>query len=78
MVRYLYSLVDRMILDMQGANQSVIQDMQIFKKIPDPKSSVSKVECYVCGKGLTDGYCISAKTLPSGIALFCDIHYPLQ
>jgi len=52
--------------------------MQIFKKIPDPKSSVSKVECYVCGKGLTDGYCISAKTLPSGIALFCDTHYPLQ
>jgi len=52
--------------------------MQIFKKIPNPKSSVSIVECYVCGKGLSDGYCISAKTLPSGIALFCDVHYPLQ
>jgi len=78
MVRYLYSLVDRIILDMQGANQSVIQDIQIFKKIPNPKSSVSIVECYVCGKGLFDGYCISAKTLPSGIALFCDVHYPLQ
>ena len=78
MVRYLYSLVDRIIFDMQGANQSVIQDIQIFKKIPNPKSSVSIVECYVCGKGLFDGYCISAKTLPSGIALFCDVHYPLQ
>ena len=78
MVRYLYSLVDRIILDMQGANQSVIQDIQIFKKIPNPKSSVSIGECYVCGKGLFDGYCISAKTLPSGIALFCDVHYPLQ
>ena len=78
MVRYLYSLVDRIILDMQGANQSVIQDIQIFKKIPNPKSSVSIVECYVCGKGLFDGYCISAKTLPSGIALFCDVHCPLQ
>ena len=78
MVRYLYSLVDRIILDMQGANQSVIQDIQIFKKIPNPKSSVSIVECYVCGKGLFDGYCISAKTLPSGIALFCGVHYPLQ
>ena len=26
-------------------------------------SSVSKVECYVCGKGLADGHSISAKTL---------------
>jgi len=23
-------------------------------------------------------FIISAKTLPSGIALFCDTHYPLQ
>jgi len=52
--------------------------MQIFKKIPDVQSSVSRVECYVCGKGLADGHCISAKTLSAGIALFCDVHYPLQ
>ena len=77
MVRYLYSLVDRMILDMQGANQSVIQDMQIFKKIPDPTSSVSKVECYVCGKGLSEGHSISAKTFSNGTVLFCDVHYSM-
>lgn len=63
---------------MMGSNQSIIQDIQILKKIPNIQSSVSKVECYVCGKGLADGHSISAKTLPNGIALFCDVHYSLQ
>lgn len=43
------------------------------KNIP---TSTSAVECYVCGKGLQDGHSIIAKTLPSGIVLFCDIHCP--
>ncbi|NIM26262.1 MAG: hypothetical protein GTN97_04475 [Nitrosopumilaceae archaeon] len=42
----------------------------------DFSSSVSAVECYVCGKGLQDGHSITAKTLPSGIVLFCNIHCP--
>jgi len=41
-------------------------------------SSASVVACYVCGKGLEDGHSITAKTLPSGIFLFCNVHYPLQ
>ncbi len=63
---------------MMALNQSIIQDIQILKKIPNIQSSVSIVECYVCGKGLSDGHSISAKTLPNGIALFCDVHYSLQ
>ena len=76
MVRYLYSLVDRSVF-MQSANRGIAQNMQILKtqKI---STSVSKVECYVCGKGLQDGHSISAKTLPNGIVLFCDVHYSLQ
>ena len=42
------------------------------------QSSVSKVECYVCGKGLAEGHSISAKTLSNGIVLFCDVHYCMQ
>ena len=42
------------------------------------QSSVSKVECYVCGKGLADGHSITAKTLSNGIVLFCDVHYSMQ
>jgi len=41
------------------------------------QSTVSKVECYVCGKGLADGYSVSAKTLANGIVLFCDVHYSM-
>ncbi len=63
---------------MQGVNRAIMQDMQILRKSQDVVSSVSKVECYVCGKGLEDGHSITAKTLPHGIVLFCDIHYSLQ
>jgi hypothetical protein len=62
---------------MQGANQTIVQDVQILKS-QSVTTSVSKVECYVCGKGLQDGHSISAKTLPNGIVLFCDVHYSLQ
>jgi hypothetical protein len=63
---------------MQGVKQVIMQDMQILKNTRDAQSSVSKVECYVCGKGLEDGHSISAKTLSNGIVLFCDVHYSLQ
>lgn len=55
-----------------------MQDMQFSKKSQDLHSSVSNVECYVCGKGLEDGHSITAKTLPNGIVLFCDVHYFMQ
>lgn len=77
MVRYLYSLADRAIITMQGVNQTIMQKMHVLKS-QTISSSVSKVECYVCGKGLEDGYSITAKTLPNGIVLFCDVHYSLQ
>jgi len=75
-VRYLYSLVDRSILTMHGVD-TIMQDMQVLKS-HSVSTSVSKVECYVCGKGLQDGHSITAKTLPNGIVLFCDVHYSLQ
>ena len=63
---------------MRGAKQTIMQDMQILKKPQNLTSSVSAVECYVCGKGLQDGHRITAKTLSNGIVLFCDVHYSLQ
>ena len=63
---------------MQGTNETIMQDMQILRRSSSVQSSVSKVECYVCGKGLGDGHSITAKTLPHGIVLFCDVHYSLQ
>ena len=66
---------------MQGVKRAIMQDMQILRKdhlSSSIQSTVSKVECYVCGKGLQDGHSITAKTLPNGIVLFCDVHYSLQ
>jgi hypothetical protein len=62
---------------MRGNKSTMMQDL-CFKKIPEIKSSVTEVECYVCGKGLQDGMSITAKTLFNGIVLFCDTHYLLQ
>ena len=73
MVRYLYSIVDRSISMMQS--RTIMQETKIENNI---QSSVSKVECYVCGKGLAEGHGISAKTLSNGIVLFCDVHYSMQ
>ena len=73
---FIYKLIIYFI-SLQGTKSSLIQDLFI-KKIPEVKSSVSEVECYICGKGIRDGYRIAAKTLPNGMALFCDVHYSLQ
>ena len=64
---------------MQEARQksALLQDMHLRSET-HIQTSVSAVECYVCGKGLRDGHSITAKTLPNGIVLFCDVHYPLQ
>jgi hypothetical protein len=56
-------------------SRTIMQETKIENNI---QSSVSKVECYVCGKGLTEGHSISAKTLSNGIVLFCDVHYSMQ
>ena len=63
---------------MQGENRAIMQDMQILKNSQNSQSTVSAVECYVCGKGLQEGHSITAKTLPNGMVLFCDVHYSLQ
>ena len=55
--------------------RAMMQDAKMEHKI---QSSVSKVECYVCGKGLAEGHSVSAKTLENGIVLFCDVHYSIQ
>ena len=72
-VRYLYSIVDRSISMMQS--RTMMHNIDTKQEI---QSSVSKVECYVCGKGLAEGHSISAKTLSNGIVLFCDVHYSMQ
>jgi len=74
-VRYLYRIVDRSNSMMKLQSRTMMHEMDTKQEI---QSSVSKVECYVCGKGLAQGHSISAKTLSNGIVLFCDVHYSMQ
>ena len=60
---------------MKMQSRTIMQDTKMCQEI---QSSVSKVECYVCGKGLSEGHSISAKTVSNGIVLFCDVHYSMQ
>ncbi|MDH3618163.1 MAG: hypothetical protein OES14_07565 [Nitrosopumilus sp.] len=62
---------------MQEAKQRSLKNIG-FGSSKNTISSTCVVECYVCGKGLQDGHSITAKTLPSGNVLFCNVHYPLQ
>ena len=60
---------------MKMYSKTMMQNSEVQHEI---QSSVSKVECYVCGKGLAEGHSVSAKTLTNGIVLFCDVHYSMQ
>jgi len=60
---------------MKGNSRTMMQNTELHHEI---QSSVSKVECHICGKGLTDGYSITAKTLSNTIVLFCNVHYSMQ
>jgi len=73
-------ITDRFVLlymAMQEVQQRSYKN-NIFDSTKNTVTSTCLVECYVCGKGLQDSRCITAKTLPSGIVLFCDVHYPSQ
>ena len=56
-------------------SRTMMQKSELHHEI---RSTVSKVECYVCGKGLAEGHSVSAKTLTNGIVLFCNVHYSMQ
>ena len=60
---------------MKMESRTMLQDSKVHHEI---QSSVSKIECYVCGKGLSEGHSISAKTFSNGTVLFCDVHYSMQ
>jgi len=37
-----------------------------------------EARCYVCSKGMEDGYSITAKNTTFGTLLFCDKHYSVD
>jgi len=59
---------------MQEVKRKSMRNMS-FNSIEKSLSSASIVKCYVCGRGLPDGFSITAKTFPSGTVMFCNVHY---
>ena len=74
------------------SNQTIVHDMQFLKRSESALTTARSAECYVCGRGLEQfsgsddvsyhwsqhGFSITAKTMPNGNALFCDLHYAQQ
>lgn len=56
--------------------KSVMKQKLVFQRKP-AFTSVLPMECYVCGKGIEDGYSVTAKTIRNDIVFFCDVHYSL-
>jgi len=54
---------------------ALIQDYLLSRKKPTLSSSANFVACNICGKGIEDGFSVTAKSFPKGIVFFCDIHH---
>lgn len=51
-------------------------ELNFGTKKPQLKTTALQTNCNVCGKGLEDGFSLTAKTTRSGTLFFCDSHYP--
>ena len=56
------------------SKSGLIQEFVISKKKSFMTSTVSFVKCNVCGKGIEDGFSITAKSIQKRTFFFCDIH----
>ena len=53
----------------------IYQDLVFQKTKSAVDTLVKEATCYVCSKGMADGYSITAKTTVFGTLLFCDKHH---
>ena len=49
----------------------------IYLYKPVVRSTAISADCSVCGRGLAEGYRVTARMLPEvGVRLFCHVHCP--
>jgi len=53
----------------------IYQDYVFSKTKIVVNTQANEARCYVCSKGLDDGYSVTAKNTTFGKLLFCDKHY---
>ncbi len=80
-VRYLYNrsytivIMSQIILDAKFTRPALVQDILFSRKKSVLISSANLVKCDVCGKGIEDGFSITAKPISNETVFFCDFHY---
>ena len=57
---------------------ALYQEFIFSKNQPKLKSFAIEASCYVCGKGLNDGYSLTAKNSVTRTLLFCNKHYSMN
>ncbi len=67
--------MSQIILDAKFARPALVQDILFSRKKSVLISSVNLVECDICGKGIEDGFSITAKSISNETVFFCDFHY---
>ncbi len=53
----------------------IYQDILFTKRKIVVNTLANEARCYVCSKGLGDGFSVTAKNTTFGTLLFCDKHY---
>ena len=53
----------------------IYQDLTFPKRKHVLETHAKEARCYVCDKGMQDGYSITAKNTAFGTLLFCNKHY---
>ena len=53
----------------------IYQDFVFLKRKIAVNTLANEASCYVCSKGLEDGYSVTAKNTMFGTLLFCEKHY---
>ncbi len=56
------------------SKNAIIQDIIFSDKKFTMNSSANMVKCAVCGKGLDDGFSVTAKSFLNETRFFCEIH----
>ena len=60
------------------SDSKIYQDLYFPGKKLSLQTTASLASCYVCGKGLEDGYAVTAKIVRSQTLLYCEKHYSMQ
>jgi len=78
-VRYIYNICDRnsamsQIMINKPASKFLFSDLVFINEAPYLISEAPQVVCFICQKGIQDGYSLSARVIDKDALFFCDKH----